>query len=113
MKAIFVDTNYVNNNGSIKIHELIVKNMELQPGEKVVAYQEDDCWDAEVAQEDDDWSVTLLSEAKKVSKERQEGHNEGYWEGIYVQSLLILRVLHNLNYSTEEIEKIKECLGLK
>ena len=113
MKSIFIDTNWQNEDGSIKLHELIVKNMELQPGEKVIAYQEEDWWDAEIVQKEDCWSVEILSEPKRVSKERQVGHIEGRQYGIYMQSISLLRVLQNLNYSAEEIEKVKEKLGIK
>lgn len=113
MKAVFIDTNFIKDNGSIRIHDLIVNNMALQNGEKVIAYQEEDCWEAEIVQEDGYWIVTLLSEAKKVSKERQEGHVEGYREGMYVQGIRVLRVLQMMNYSSEEIDKIKEHLDLK
>ena len=113
MKSIFIDTNWQNEDGSIKLHELIVKNMDLQPGERVIAYQEEDWWDAEIVQKEDCWSVEILSEPKRVSKERQEGHTEGYMEGIYVQSMRVFRTLELLNYSKEEIERVKEKLGLK
>lgn len=112
-KTVFIDTNCQNEDGSIKIHELIVKNMRLQHGEKVIAYQEEDWWDAEIVQKEDCWSVEILSEPKRVSKERQDGHREGFTEGRYAQSIFLLRVLQNLNYSVEEIEKVKEKLGLK
>ena len=113
MKSIFIDTNSINENGTLYISELIVKNMGLQKGEKVIAYQEEEYWEAEIVYTDNCWGVVLLSDAKKVSKERQEGHEEGYQEGYYVQSMRLLRVLQNLNYSAEEIEKIKEKLDLK
>lgn len=55
----------------------------------------------------------LNSNAKEISKERQEGHDEGFWEGYYLQSIRLIQVLQNLNYSSTEIEKIKEKLGMK
>ena len=113
MKAIFIDTNFVNDNGNLKIHEFMVNNMELQNGERVIAYQEEDCWEAEIVHEDKEWSVKLLSDAKEVSKERQTGQEEGFWHGYYVQSMRLLRVLQSLNYSLEEINKIKDKLDIK
>lgn len=75
-KAVFVDTNSINENGSLKIHELIVNNMGLQKGEKVTAYQEEDSWEAEIVYEDNCWGVRLLSDLREVSKERQEGNSK-------------------------------------
>lgn len=113
MKTIFIDTNLVNDNGSVKIDEFIINNMELQKGERVFACQEGDCWEAEIVYEDTCWCVKLLSETKEVSKERQMGQEEGFWNGYYVQSMRMLRVLQSLNYSSEEIKKVKEKLDIK
>ena len=112
-KPVFIDTNCINDDGSIKLHEMMVNNLGLQPGEKVIAYQEEDCWDAEIVYANNCWSVNLLSETKKVSKERQEGQEEGFWAGYYVQSMRMLRVLEELEYSATDIERIKDKLGLK
>lgn len=113
MKAIFVDTNSVNENGTLCIHEIIVKNMGLQIGEKVIVYQDSDWWEGEIVFEDNNWGVVLNSDTYEVSKERQEGHTEGFWEGYYIQCARVIRVLENMNYSVTEIEKIKEKLGIK
>ncbi len=113
MKAIFVDTNSVNENGTLRIHEIIVKNMGLQIGEKVIAYQDSDWWEAEIVFKDNNWGVVLNSDTYEVSKERQEGHDEGYWQGYYMQCVGVILVLQKLNYSETEIEKIKEKLGIK
>lgn len=87
--------------------------MELKDGERVIAYHDEDSWDAEIFLSRGKWSVRIISDTKEVSKERQEGHREGFWEGFYVQSMNMLRVLKNLNYSSNEIEKIKLKLGIK
>lgn len=113
MKTIFVDTNSVNENGTLRIHEIIVKNMGLQIGEKVIAYQDSDWWEAEIVFENDNWGVVLNSDTYEVSKERQEGHTEGFWEGYYIQCVGIILVLEKLNYSETEIERIKSKLGIK
>lgn len=113
LKSIFIDTNFVNDNGSIKVHDMVIKNMELQHGEKVIAYQEGEYWEGEIVYADNCWSVELLSDTKEISKERQEGQKEGYLEGIYIQSMRFFQAMRMLNYSEEEIEKIKECLEIK
>jgi len=113
MKTVFIDTNSINENGSFQIHEVIVKNLELQVGEKVIAYQEGDLWQAEVVNENNYWGIVLKSEAKKISKERLEGQEEGFWAGYYAQSIRFLRVLEQLNYSATDIEKIKMKVGIK
>ena len=113
MRALFVDTNSVNEDGSLCVSEFIINNMNLTVGERVIVYQEEDSWDAEIVYSRGKWGVKLISDIKEVSKERQEGHSEGFWEGYYVQSLNILRVLKNLNYSSNEIEIIKLKLGIK
>ena len=113
MKTIFVDTNSVNENGTLRIHEIIVKNMGLQVGEKVIAYQDSDWWEAEIVFENDNWGVVLNSDTYVVSRERQEGHDEGYWHGYYMQCARGILLWEKLNYSETEIEKIKAKLGIK
>ena len=112
MKSIFIDTNFVNDNGTLRINEFMIDNLRLQNGERVLAYQEEDFWEAEIVYEDNVWSVKLLSDAKNLSKERQIGHEEGFQNGCYVQSMRLLHALQNLGYSAEEIEKVKQKLGL-
>lgn len=113
MKSLFADTNAVNEDGSLFVSELIVNNMNLKVGERVIIYQDEDSWDAEIVYSGGKWGVKLISDTKEVSKERQEGHREGFWEGYYAQSINILRVLRNLHYSSDEIEIIKLKLGIK
>ena len=48
--------------------------MGLQVGEKVIAYQDSDWWEAEIVFENDNWGVVLNSDTYVVSRERQEGH---------------------------------------
>lgn len=113
MKTIFVDTNSINENGSLCINELIIKNLGLEVGEKVIAYQDEDSWEAQIVFLENQWGVELISDTREVSRERQEGHQEGFWEGYYVQSINLLRVLKDLNFSANDIEKIKKRLGIK
>ena len=47
--------------------------------EKVIAYQDADSWDAEIVYADHKWGVVLLSDAKEISRERQEGYREGFF----------------------------------
>lgn len=113
MKTLFIDANFSNGDDSLFISEFIAKNMDLKVGERVIAYQDGDSWDAEIFLSNGKWGVKLISDTKEISKDRQEGHREGFWEGYYVQSINILRVLKNLNYSSSEIEIIKLKLGIK
>lgn len=113
MKSVFIDTNFVNDNGTLKINEFMIANLGLQNGERVLAYQEEEYWEAEIVYEDNVWSVKLLSDAKNLSKERQIGHAEGFQQGCLVQSMRMLQALQSLEYSAEEIEKVKQKLGLK
>lgn len=113
MKTIFVDTNSVNEDGSLCISEIFINNMNLKIGEKVIAYQDADSWDAEIVFSRNKWGVKLISDIKEISKERQEGHKEGFGDGYFVQSINIFRVLRDLNYSTNDIEMIKHKLGIK
>ena len=112
MKTIFIDTNFVNNNGTIKISEFLINNLDLKHGECVLAYQEEEFWEAEIIYEDNAWSVRLLSEAKNVSEERRRGQKEGFQYGCLMQSMRLFQTLQCLDYSAEEIEKVKQKLGL-
>lgn len=113
MKSVFIDTNNQNDDGTLKVHEFVIHNLNLQNGEKVIAYQEEDYWEAEIVCKNNCWSVKLLSETKEVSKERQLGQEEGFQHGCLVQNMRLLQVLQNLGYSAEEIERVKQKLRLK
>ena len=110
MKKIFIDTNLRTQNNTIQISKFIADNMELQAGERVIAYQDADAWEAELVYENGEWGVVLLSDAKEISKERQEGHEEGFWNGYYVQSMQLLTALKELNLPEKDVEAIKEKL---
>lgn len=110
MKKIFIDTNLRTQNNTIQISKFIADNMELQVGERVIAYQEADSWEAEIVYENGEWGVVLLSDTKEISKERQEGHEEGFWQGYYVQSMQLLTALKELNLPEKDVEAIKEKL---
>lgn len=110
MKKIFIDTNLRAQNNTIQISKFIADNMELQAGERVIAYQDADSWEAEIVYENGEWGVVLLSDAKEISKERQEGHEEGFWQGYYVQSMQLLTALKELNLPEKDVEAIKEKL---
>lgn len=113
MKTIFVDTNSLNENGTLCINEIIINNMELHHGEKVIAYQDADSWEAEIVYADHKWGVVLLSDAKEISKERQEGHQEGFWGGYHLRSIQLIRVLEDLNFSADVIQDVRNKLGIK
>ena len=113
MKVVFIDTNDINENGTLHITETFIKNMKLNENEEVIAYQDLDSWNAKIVFDGKEWGVALISEAKEISKERYEGQREGFWEGYYLQSARMIQVLEKLNYSTDEIERVKDCLGIK
>ena len=113
MKTIFIDSNSVNEDGSYYIDELLIKNMRLCVGEKVIAYQDADAWEAEITLCGDKWGAVTVSDGREISPERQEGHAEGFWWGYYVQSKRLVHVLEQLNYSAKAIEEIKEKLGIR
>lgn len=106
-KVVFIDTNWTNYKGFYYVDELVIKSKHLKYGDKVIAYQDDEEWDAEVLVVDDCWGVIIKSEARVISKERQEGHQEGYWEGCYVQRKILLQLLNELQASEELISKVK------
>lgn len=112
MKKVFIDTNMRTQNNTILVSKFIADNMELQAGERVIAYQDTDSWEAEIVYENEEWGVVLQSETKEISKERQEGQEEGFWIGYYIQSMQMLRVLKQLNFPEKDVETIKEKLGL-
>ena len=110
MKKIFIDTNLRTQNNTIQISKFIADNMGLQAGERIIAYQEADSWEAEIVYENGEWGVVLLSDTKEISKERQEGHEEGFWQGYYVQSMQLLTALKELNLPEKDVDAIKEKL---
>ena len=113
MKWIFIDTNMINENGSIHVSDILVENLNLQVGEKVIVYQDADSWQAEIVYDKNCWGAMIVSEAHIIEKERQEGQKDGFWAGYCVQSMNLLKVLEQLEYSAADIEIIKHKLGLK
>lgn len=57
MKSIFIDTNSIDENGNFYINEIIAKNMKLRNGEKVVAYQDGDSWEAKIVCCENKWEL--------------------------------------------------------
>ena len=113
MKSLFVDTNCVNENGSICINDIVIENMKLDAGEKVIVYQDADSWEAEIVHDNNKWGCVLSSNARKISQERLEGQQEGFLNGCLLQSYWMLLILKELNYSASDIEIVKAKLGLK
>jgi len=107
MKKVFIDTNLRTQNNTIQISKFIADNMGLQAGDRVIAYQDADSWEAEIVYENGEWGVVLLSDAKRISKERQEGHEEGFWNGYYAQSMRLLTVLKEMNWPEKDVEAIR------
>lgn len=111
-KVINIDTNSVNNNGSIFVHEIIAQYMKLKNGETVIAYQESDEWDAEVLFENGQCGIILKSDARPVSLERQRGHSEGFMSGRYIQTAIIFNILEEMDVDLKLKIEIKKRLGL-
>ena len=82
MKSLFIDTNLINKNGSIQINDMLVKNLDLQVGEKIIVYQDADSWQAEVVYDKNCWSVMIISEAQAIKEEHKQGHEEGFGQDI-------------------------------
>lgn len=113
MKTIFIDTNSVNEDGSYYLDEIVIQGLGISVGERVIAYQDEDSWEAEVVMCGEKWGATLVSDSRQISPERQEGHAEGFWQGYYVQGRRLIYVLEQLNYSAKAIDEIKDRLGIK
>lgn len=111
-RSVFVDTNSLNNDGSCAIHEIEIRSRGLEPGDTVIAYQDADKWEAEITFVDDVWGVKLLSETEEVSQERQEGHAEGFAQGVCLQKILTIRILKLLNAPQSLIEQVVEKMNI-
>ena len=111
-KIIQIDTNSVNDNGNIFVQEIIAKYMKLKDGEAVIAYQESDEWDAEVIFENGQCGIILKSDARTISLERQKGHSEGFWSGVYLQTSIIFHTLDAMDVDMQLKIDLKKRLGL-
>lgn len=112
MKYVFIDTNSMNEDGSYYIWDGYVKSKNLKVGDEVIAYQEKDCWIAEIVLSGNGYGVVLKSEAKEISDERFEGHGEGFNYGMSVQKQITINVLENLEIAPEVIAVVKEKFGI-
>lgn len=111
-QVVFIDSNCTNDDGSYYIEELIVKSKKLKKGDAVIAYQDNEEWDAEISFSNNKWGAILKSEARLISQERYEGHKEGYWEGCYNQRHILLILLENLQAPETLILEIKQWMGI-
>lgn len=111
-RSVFVDTNSVNTDGSYVIHEIEIRSRGLEPGDTVIAYQDADKWEAEITFADDVWGVKLKSEAKEVSRERQEGHTEGFTQGVCLQKINTIKILKLLNAPEKLVEQVMAKLNI-
>ena len=111
-KVINIDTNLVDNNGYIYIHEIIAKCMHLSDGESVIAYQDEDEWDGEIFFDNGQYLIKLISDVRTIPLERQRGHMEGFSCGRYVQTAIIFNILDEMNLDYELRYKIEKRLGL-
>lgn len=111
-RFVFVDTNSVNNDGSCVIHEIEIRCRGLEPGDTVIAYQDADKWVAEITFVDGVWGVKLNSETEEVSRERQEGHTEGFVQGVCLQKINTIKILKLLNAPPKLIEQVMAKLNI-
>ena len=111
-KFVFIDTNFCNEDGSCRLHELQAKQQKLTEGDRVTAYMEQEQWDARVVRCGGQWGVVLLSETRALSAERYEGQQEGYHNGRLIEQLRVLRVLESLDLPEDQMAAAKRRLGL-
>lgn len=114
-KAVFFDTNsrYCDIDAEIyRIHELEIRHRKLTEGDHVTAYMDNEEWDARIVRHGDQWGLVLLSEAREISKERYEGHAEGFRGGAVLEKLRTLRVLENLDLPEDILKEAKRRLEL-
>lgn len=111
-KFVFIDTNFCNEDGSCRIHELQARRQKLTEGDLVTAYMEQEQWDARVVRCGGQWGVVLLSETRALSAERYEGQQEGYHNGRLIEQLRVLRVLEGLDLPEDLMVEAKRRLEL-
>ena len=114
-KFVFFDTNSRCGDADAEIyrvHELEVKREKLTEGDLVLAYMENEEWDARIVRCGNQWGLVLLSEAREISNERYEGHMEGFQYGTLVEKLRTLRVLEGLGLPGNVLEEAKRRLEL-
>ena len=70
-KAVFIDTNLLNHDGSYYLDLMLASVKRLKVGDIVVAYQDDEEWDAQICFNNNKWGVRLTSEARIISYERK------------------------------------------
>lgn len=105
MNTVFIDTNICNKDGTYYIDHIVAKGKKLQIGEYVIAYQEDEEWDAQVSYDGNNWGIIILSEARTISSDRRRGHVEGFWEGYYCQLRNFFKVLEQVGIKKEIIQE--------
>lgn len=110
---LFIDTNSTNYEGMYFVNELEIKSKNLNIGDLIIAYQDNEEWDARILFNDGKWGVTLESEARVISNERYEGQQEGYWRGCYSERIILLRLLESLHASDELILEVNKWMGLE
>lgn len=112
MNYVFIDTNSINDDGSYYIWDGYIKMKNLHIGDEVIAYQEKDCWIAEIVLSGNRYGVILKSEAKEISDDRFEGHAEGFNYGMSVQKQITINILENLDIAPEVITAVRVKLGI-
>lgn len=106
LNIVFIDTNMRNEDGTYYIDNTIAKGKRLQIGERVVAYQDDEEWDAQILCNGNNWGVKILSEARMISNDRKVGHEEGFWEGYYCQLRIFFKILEEVGIKKEIIREV-------
>ncbi len=106
LNIVFIDTNICNEDGTYRIDYTVAKGKKLQIGERVIAYQDDEEWDAQIVYNGNNWGVEILSEARMISNDKRIGHVEGFWEGYFCQLRILSKVLEQVGVKKEIIQEV-------
>ena len=112
---VFFDTNdSTDHPGIYPVSQTQVESRNLSEGDLVTAYMpgEREYWDAKVLRIGDRWGIVLLSEAKEMSRDRWEGQQEGFCEGMRCQKLRALRILEDLDLPGELLAEARRRMML-
>ncbi len=104
LKLVLFDTNSYNEDGTYWIDDIVIRGKNLKIGERVIVYQDNEEWEAEITFDGENWGVKLLSDAWVVSDDRCKGRHEGFYDGYYCQLRFVDRVLEQLDIK-EDVRK--------
>jgi hypothetical protein len=111
-RTVFFDSDVFNGDGNYSVHPIVAESMRLEIGEPVIAIQGEGEWDAKVVNDNGEWGLELLSDARRVNAERRQGHIEGFWEGIYSQLGWLLIALERLDLDEQISRQVYEAVGI-